>query len=300
LLKQNWEFKRKLMGNDSVSMNGKICMVTGATDGLGQQTARVLLEKGATVVAIGRNPQKIEQTLHELKQKTGSDRLEFLQADFANPEQIRQLAARFQAQYDRLDVLINNAGTVNMSRQETQDGLEMMFAVNHLGYFLLTMLLLDTLKASVPSRIINVASDAHGSAALNSADLQSEHDFSGLKVYGRSKLANIYFTYELARRLEGSGVTVNVLHPGFVATNLGADNMPVIGGLIKRIINLSAKDVSKGVETIVYLATSPEVEGVNGKYFVDCQPKSSSPVSYDETAAQQLWAVSAEMVGLNA
>lgn len=288
------------MLNNLPDMNGKICLVTGATDGIGKETARVLLQLGATVVAVGRSPQKIEQTAQELKQKSGSTRLEFLQADFADQEQIRQLAAQFQAKYEQLDVLINNAATVTISRQETEDGLEMMFAVNHLGYFLLTMLLLETLKASAPSRIVNVASDAHEGIDLNFADLQSEHDFSGLKVYGRSKLANIYFTYELARRLEGSGVTVNVLHPGFIATNLGANNVPVIGGLIKKIVNLSAKDVSKGAETIIYLATSPEVEGVNGKYFVDCQPKSSSPVSYDETAAQQLWSVSAEMVGLKA
>lgn len=288
------------MLNNLPDMNGKICLVTGATDGIGKETARVLLQLGATVVAVGRSPQKIEQTAQELKQKSGSTRLEFLQADFADQEQIRQLAAQFQAKYEQLDVLINNAATVTISRQETEDGLEMMFAVNHLGYFLLTMLLLDTLKASTPSRIVNVASDGHEGAVLNFADLQSEQDFSAMKGYGRSKLANIYFTYELARRLEGSGVTVNVLHPGFIATNLGANNVPVIGGLIKKIVNLSAKDVSKGAETIIYLATSPEVEGVNGKYFVDCQPKSSSPVSYDETAAQQLWSVSAEMVGLKA
>ncbi len=288
------------MGSDSDKMNGKICMVTGATDGIGKETARALLQIGAHVVAVGRNPQKIEKTTQELKQKTGNDRLEFLQTDFANQDQIRQLATQFQAKYDRLDVLINNAGTVTMSRQETQAGLEVMFAVNHLGYFLLTMLLLDTLKTSAPSRIVNVASDAHEGVTLNFDDLQSEQDFSGMKVYGRSKLGNIYFTYELARQLEGTGVTVNALHPGFVATNLGADNIPVIGGLLKKIINLSARNVSKGAETSIYLATSPEVEGVSGKYFVDCQQVQSSPVSYDETAAQQLWAISADMVGLAA
>ena len=288
------------MVNNSDIMNKKICMVTGATDGIGKETARVLLQMGATVVAVGRNSQKITKTSQELKQKTGSERLEFMQADFADQNQIRQLAAQFRAKYDRLDVLINNAGTMTMSRQETRDGLEMMFAVNHLGYFLLTMLLLDTLKASIPSRIVNVASDAHEEATLNFDDLQSEQDFGGLKVYGRSKLANIYFTYELAQRLEGTGVTINALHPGFIATNLGADNIPVIGGLIKKVINLSAKNVSKGAETSIYLATSPEVDGISGKYFVDCQQIQSSPMSYDETAAQQLWAVSAEMVGLNA
>lgn len=284
--------------NDSISMNGKICMVTGATDGIGKQTARVLLEMGATVVGVGRNPQKIEKTQQELKQKTGKDALEFLQADFADPAQIRHLAAQFQAKYDRLHVLVNNAGLVTVSRQETESGLEMMFAVNHLGYFLLTLLLLDTLKASAPARIVNVSSGAHEGVELDFDDLQSKQDFGGMKVYGRSKLANIYFTYELARRLQGSEITVNALHPGFVATNLGADNIPVIGGVLKKIINVSAKSVEKGARTNIYLATSPEVAGVTGKYFVDCEPVQSSAASYDEAAARRLWAVSAQLLNL--
>lgn len=285
--------------NKAINMNGKICMVTGATDGIGKQTVKVLLEMGAQVIGVGRNPQKIEKTRQELTQKTGKDTLEFLQADFADPEQTRQLAAQFQAKYDRLHVLVNNAGLMAWSWQETEMGLEKMFAVNHLGYFLLTWLLLDTLKASAPARIVNVASDAHEGVALNFDDLQSKEDFGAMKVYGRSKLANIYFTYELAKRLQGSGVTVNALHPGFVATNIGADNVPVIGGLLKKVINVSAKRVEKGAQTSIYLASSPDVEGVTGKYFVDCQAVPSSAVSYDEAAAQQLWAVSAQLVGID-
>lgn len=283
--------------NESRLMDGKICMVTGATDGIGRQTAKVLLQMGAQVIGIGRNPDKIEKSLQALRSNAAAGQIEFLQADFADPAQIQQVAAQFQAQNDRLDVLINNAATMTMSRKETKDGLEMMFAVNHLGYFILTLLLLDTLKASAPSRIVNVSSDAHVGASLNFDDLQSKQDFGGMKVYGRSKLANLYFTYELAKQLQGTGVTVNALHPGFVATNLGADNIPLVGGLLKKVINLSAMDVKKGAQTSIYLATSPEVAGVTGKYFVNSQQTPSSQVSYDEAAAKQLWQVSMKLAG---
>lgn len=285
------------MVNESTMMDGKICMVTGATDGIGRQTAKALLEMGAHVIGVGRNPQKIEKTRQQLTSYSVAGQIEFLQADFADPAQIQRLAAQFQAQYDRLDVLINNAGTMTMSRKETEEGLEMMFAVNHLGYFILTSLLLDTLKASAPSRIVNVSSDAHDGAVLNFDDLQSKQDFGGMKVYGRSKLANLYFTYELAKRLQGTEVTVNALHPGFVATNLGADNVPVVGGWFKKIINLSAMNVEKGARTSIYLATSAEVDGITGKYFVNCKQTQSSPVSYDEAAAKQLWQVSMQLAG---
>jgi retinol dehydrogenase-12 len=193
---------------------------------------------------------------------------------------------------------VNNAAVMTMSRQETKDGLEKMFAVNHLGYFLLTSLLMEPLKASPAARIVNVSSNAHRGVELNFDDLQSEKDFSGMKVYGRSKLANLYFTYELAKRLAGTKITVNALHPGFVATNLGADNLPVVGSLFKKVINLSAMSVEKGAQTSIYLASSPEVEGISGKYFVKCQPVQSSPVSYDQAAAQQLWDVSTQLVGV--
>lgn len=284
--------------NNTAKMDGKIYMVTGASDGIGRQTAKVLLQMGAQVVGVGRNPQKVERTTASLKQETGSDRLTFLLADFAEPAQIQQLVSQFRAKYDRLDVLINNAGTVTVSRQETAAGLEKMFAVNHLGYFSLTLQLLDLLKASAPARIVNVASDAHEGLTLNFDDLQSKEDFSPMRVYGRSKLANIYFTYELAERLAGTGVTVNALHPGFVATNIGADNIPLIGGIIKKVINLTAMNVEKGAQTSIYLATSAEVADVTGKYFVAGKPIQSSPVSYDETAAKKLWEISEQLTGL--
>ena len=278
-------------------MERKICLITGATDGIGKQTALDLAKMGAHVVLVGRNPAKTETAVSEIKQKTGNSNVDYLLADFASQAQIRQLAANYLAKYDRLDVLVNNAGLLAVSRQETEDGLEMMFGVNHIGYFLLTTLLLDLILQNENGRIVNVASDAHAPVSLNFDDLQNENSFSSMRVYGQSKLANIYFTYELSRRLADSPVTVNCLHPGFVATNMGANNIPYIGGAIKKVLNLFAgRNVQDGAATSVYLASSPEVANVTGKYFVDCQPIRSSDVSYDETIAKQLWEVSEAIV----
>ncbi len=279
-------------------MRNKICIVTGATDGIGKVTARVLVEKGAHVVVVGRNQTKTEKTVAEIKRKTGRDAVDYLLADFSSQADTRQLAAQFLAKYDRLDVLVNNAGAVFVSRRETADHLEATFAVNHLGYFLLTNLLLDIITASSPARIVNVSSDAHEGQELDFADLQIEQGYQGMRAYGRSKLANLYFTYELARRLAGTGVTVNALHPGFVATNIGANNIPVLGKPLKWLINLMAMEVEKGAETSIYLATSPELEGVTGKYFVNCEAIASSTISYDETAARRLWDISEKLTGL--
>jgi len=273
-------------------------MVTGATSGIGKVTARVLAELGAHVVFVGRNEQKAAHTVHQINQKTGRDSAEFMLADFASLAATRALAAWFRGTHRRLDVLVNNAGAMFMRRQESQDGIEMTFAVNHLGYFLLTNLLLDLLKASAPARIVNVSSIAHEGTELDFDDLECRKNYAGMKAYGRSKLANLLFTYELARRLEGSGVTVNALHPGFVATNIGANNIPLFRRPIKWLINRAAKNVEEGAQTSIYLASSPEVEGVTGKYFVDCKPVPSSAASYDEAAAHRLWQISAEMVGL--
>lgn len=280
------------------TMEGKVCMVTGATAGIGKVTARVLAEQGAHVIVVGRNEQKAAQTVQQINQKTGRDSAEFMLADFASLAATQALAAWFRGTHRRLDVLVNNAGAMFMSRQESQDGIEMTFAVNHLGYFLLTNLLLDLLKASAPARIVNVSSKAHEGAQLDFDDLECRKNYAGMKAYGRSKLANLLFTYELARRLEGSGVTANALHPGFVATNIGANNIPLFRRPVKWLINRVAKNVEEGAQTSIYLASSPEVEGVTGKYFVDCKPVPSSAASYDEAAARRLWQISAEMVGL--
>ncbi|MEM7118313.1 MAG: SDR family oxidoreductase [Chloroflexota bacterium] len=279
-------------------MDGKVCLVTGATAGLGKVTARVLAEQRGQVVLVGRNERKTARAVTEIKKLTGNTAVSYLLADFASFASIHQLAANFLAQYERLDVLVNNAGAVFMSRQLSEDGIEKTFAVNHLGYFLLTNLLLERLQESAPARIVNVASEAHEPATLDFADLGTEKNYAIMKAYGRSKLANIYFTYELARRLDGTAVTVNALHPGFVATQIGANNIPIIGRFVKWFINRSAIDVETGAKTQIYLATSPDVEGVSGNYFVDCKAVDSSPISYNETFATQLWEISAKVVGL--
>ncbi len=270
-------------------MEGKVCLVTGATDGIGKVTARVLAERGATVVGVGRDPAKINATLAEIGKTPGS--LEFLTADLSSQAQIRALAAAFKAKYQRLDVLVNNGGALFTRYRESVDGIEMTFALNHLAYFLLTYLLLDTIKASAPARIINVASDAHEGSAINFDDLGDRQHYNGWTTYGQSKLANILFTYELARRLEGTGVTVNAVHPGFVDSNFQrAAGLNMRGHLTNE----------EGAATQIWLATSNDkaVEGVTGKYFVRRHATRSSDASYDAAVARRLWDVSAEMVGV--
>jgi retinol dehydrogenase-12 len=203
-----------------------------------------------------------------------------------------------QDRYARLDILVNNAGAVFMKRQESVDGIEMTFALNHLSYFLLTTLLLDALENGASARIVNVASRAHRRAEMNWGDLQFEEGYGGFRAYGQSKLANLLFTYELARRLEGSGITVNALHPGFVNSHLYR-RVGISRPLVKLIASLFGKSAEEGAETSIYLASSPEVEGVSGKYFADREPVSSSPASYDEEAAQRLWRVSEDMTVLS-
>lgn len=276
-------------------LQGKICMVTGATGGIGEITARELARQGAQVVIVGRNRDKCVATVNQIKQQTGNAQIEFMLADLASQSEIHQLAATFKQQYKRLDVLINNAGALFMTRQETVDGIEMTFALNHLSYFLLTHLLLDVLKSSAPARIINVASDAHQGSVIDFDDLQGRKKYRGFTAYGRSKLANIMFTYELARRLAGTGVTANTLHPGFVASNFATNNGWFYDKIFRQLAKLIAISPEAGARTSVYLASSPDVEGVTGKYFVKQKAVSSSPVSYDEAAAKRLWQVSAEL-----
>ena len=278
-------------------MKDKICLITGATSGIGKAAALQLSQLGATVVMVGRNPQRTAAALQEIRQQSSNDQVESMLADLSSQEEIRQLAENFKARYQRLDVLINNAGALMLSRQQTVDGIEMTFALNHLNYFLLTNLLLDTLKSSGPARIINVSSDSHQGALLDFEDLQLERNYGGYKAYGRSKLANLLFTYELARRLQGSGVTVSALHPGLVATKFLANN-GIRGRVYNLFVRLVGRSAARGARTITYLASSPDVEGVSGKYFVEDGPVQSSPASYDEDAALQLWQSSEELTGL--
>jgi NAD(P)-dependent dehydrogenase (short-subunit alcohol dehydrogenase family) len=281
------------------SMEGKVCLVTGATSGIGKVTAHELAKQGATVVIVGRSRQKVEATVEEINSRTGNQSVEYLLADLSSQKEIRSLAREFKSRYDRLDVLVNNAGAVFAEYGETEDGVERTFAVNHLNYFLLTNLLLDVLEASAPSRIVNVASGAHQGAELDFDDLGAKQNYGFMRAYGRSKLANIMFTYELARRLEGTGVTANALHPGSVATGIGTNNDVWYVRPALALFRLLSTTPEKGAKTSVYLASSPEIEGVTGQYFANKKSISSSKASYDEETAKRLWRVSEELTGLS-
>ena len=279
------------------NMNGKICLVTGGTNGIGKATAQALAQMGATVVIVGRNAQRTSQVVEEIRTASGNKNVDSLVADLSSQQEVRRLANEFKSKYSHLHVLINNAGAVFMQRQLSVDGIEMTFALNHLASFLLTNLLLDTIKASAPARIINVSSDAHASGKIEFDNLQGERDYSP-RAYENSKLANILFTMELARRLEGTGVTVNALHPGFVATGFAKNNGKVIAALVSIFAPLVARSPAKGAETSIYLASSPSVEGITGKYFYDSRAISAAPQAIDMVVAGRLWDVSAEMVHL--
>ncbi len=288
----------------SDQMKGKTVVVTGGNNGIGLETAVELTRLGAHVAITARSQAKGEAALADIKNRSESDDVELLLADFASLASTRRFAEKFKTNHDRLDVLVNNAGGINTSRSETLDGFETTFGVNHLGYFLVTNLLLDLLKASAPARVVSVSSGAHlRTKGMDFDDLNSEQSYSGMGVYGRSKLANVLFTYELARRLEGSGVTANCLHPGVVRSGFGQNNGGLIALVFKSAYTLMTpftKSNAQGAETSIYLASSPEVEGVTGKYFVDSEETPSSPASHDEEAARRLWEISEQMTGLAA
>ncbi|MFX1575278.1 MAG: SDR family oxidoreductase [Promethearchaeota archaeon] len=273
-------------------MHGKIVMITGANSGIGKETARILAEKGAFIIMICRNKERGESALKELKEKTRSDNFELILADLTDPEAIQEAVTQFRERHDKLDVLINNAGLVLSKRIITPLGYEKTFAVNHLGHFLLTNLLLDLLIKSAPSRIINVSSGVHTSANLNFDDINLSSNYMSLHAYANSKLANLLFTYELARRLEGTGVTVNALHPGFVRTNFGRRGRKWYVRILFDIARIFAISVEKGAKTSIYLASSPEVKDVTGKYFYRSKPMKSSKASYDRDSQKKLWQLS--------
>lgn len=273
-------------------------MVTGATSGIGEETALQLAQMGATVIITARNDQKSRVAVERIRKYSGNAKIEGLVADFADQNQVRELAQEFLRRFDRLDVLVNNAGAVFLRRQPNADGIEMTFAVNHLAPFLLTNLLLESIKTSAPSRIINVASASHKNAVIKFDDLGGENGYRFMRAYGQSKLANVMFTYELAHRLEGSGVTANALHPGFVATNIGANNGRLVS-LFLPLMRIFAISPQKGAETIVYLASSPDVANVSGEYFYNMQSIPSSRISYDVEQQQRLWDISARMANLD-
>ncbi|MBE0684252.1 MAG: SDR family oxidoreductase [Anaerolineales bacterium] len=279
-------------------MIGKICLVTGGTNGIGKATAHALAQMGATVVIVGRDAQKAAQVSKEIQAASGNQNVDWLLADLSSQQDIRRLAEEFKSKYSQLHVLINNAGGTFMTRQLSVDGIEMTFALNHLAYFLLTNLLLDTIKASVPARIISVSSDAHSGGIIEFDNLQGERSYSGIGPYGNSKLANILFTTELARRLEGTGVTVNVLHPGLVSTGFGKNNPGLVMKIMGVVIPLIARSPERGAITSIYLVSSPAVQNITGQYFVDCKVTQPAPQAADSAVARELWDVSAEMVHL--
>jgi len=286
------------MSNFTSSMQGKICMVTGANSGIGKETALGLAQMGATVVMVCRDRTKGEEAQNEIKTKSGNNAVDLLLADLSSQQSIRQLAEDFQQHYTHLHVLINNAGVFMLNRRETVEGLEMTFAVNYLAPFLLTNLLLDVLKNSAPARIVNVSSDSHQSGSIKMDDLQGKKGYRSLKTYGNSKLALVMFTYELARRLEGTGVTANCLHPGFTATHIAqGGTVPFIRPLIKLIFRFGISP-EEGAKTSIYLAASPDVEGVTGKYFANSIPIRSAPISYDESLQRQLWDEGSKLVNI--
>jgi len=278
-------------------MAGKAVLVTGGTGGIGKATALGLAALGARVAITGRDLARTRAAAAEIAATTGSPAVDAFAADMSSQAQVRQLAREVLAAYPRLEVLINNVGGFWGTRRVTVDGLEHTFAVNHLAGFLLTDLLLGRLKASAPARIVTVSSGAQRMGRMNFEDLQGERGYSGQRAYNQSKLANVMFTYELARRLESSGVTANVLHPGVVRTGFAAEDPSPMWRVLLPLIRPLLKTPQKGAATSIYLASSPEVDGVTGTYFVNCRPRTSSRASYDQAAAARLWQVSVALVG---
>ncbi len=267
-------------------MEGKTVLITGATDGIGKQVAMAIASQGARVLVHGRTPLKSENASREIKSVTGSDEVVPIVADFSSLHEVRQLVDTISDEHPKIHVLINNAGVYMNERRLSADGYEMTFAVNHLAHFLLSHLLLDTLKRSAPSRIINVSSVAHQRGTLRLDDLHGDRRFDPYGAYAQSKLANILFTKALARRLDGTGVTVNALHPGVIGTKL------LYAGF-----SMKGASLQKGAETPVFLASSPDVEGVTGEYFVDCAQQRPAAHALDESAQEQLWDESMRLVG---
>ena len=288
-------------------MKGKICIVTGSNSGIGKETALALAKMGATVVMVVRNPERGQKALKEIIKQAGNNLVDLMICDLSSMDSIRRFAKEFKNKYKRLDVLVNNAGTMFNKREVTPEGFERTLAVNYLGPFLLTHELLDLLKSSAPSRIINVSSGLAKNGAVNLDDLQSTKKYRGTKaysqvrapVYANAKLMVMMFTYELARRLESTGVTANVLMPGFVATNLGKNSGSLSSSLMFKMVRPMQVSPKKGAETSVYLASSSEVTNVSGKCFAKKKETTTCPASYDENLQKRLWNRTEIMLGLS-
>ena len=280
------------------SMTGKTVLITGGTGGIGKASAIGLASMGARVGITGRDLARAEQAAAEISSASGNAAVDVFVADMSSQAGVRRLAGEVLAAYPRLDVLLNNVGGFWAHRHLTTDGLERTFALNHLAPFLLTDLLLDRLKASAPARIVTVSSGAQSMGRIDFDDLMGEPGYSGQRAYNQSKLANVMFTYELARRLEGTGVTATVLHPGVTSTAFGREDTARGWGPLIALMRPFMKSPERGAETSVYLASSPDVEGITGTYFAGAKAKTSQATSYDRATTARLWQVSAELVGV--
>ncbi len=285
---------------DVAVMAGKSVLVTGGTGGIGKAAAIGLAALGARVGITGRDQARTEAAAAAIRAAPGSPAVDAFAADMSAQAGVHRLAAQVLDTYPRLDVLVNNAGGFWAHRHVTADGLEHTFALNHLAPFLLTSLLLDRLTASAPARIVTVSSAAHARGRIDFADLQGERNYSGQRAYSQSKLANVMFTYELARRLAGTGVTATVLHPGVVRTSFGTEDQAAYLAVMIRVARLFMKTPAQGAGTPIYLASSPEVEGITGRYYANRKPQTSSKASYDTTAAVRLWQASADLADMTA
>ncbi|MFV1992197.1 MAG: SDR family oxidoreductase [Acidimicrobiales bacterium] len=283
-----------MKSNERVDMSDRTCMITGANSGIGKATAMALAGMGADLVLVCRDPGRGETAVADISRQPGAGNVDLLIADLGSQEQIRRVAAEFLATQRPLHVLINNAGLILTDRTESEDGIEATFAINHLGPFLLTELLLDRLKQSAPARVVTVSSVAHRFSDIDFDDINYTKKYRGMQAYGRSKLANILFTRELARRLEGTEVTANAAHPGPVASNFGHNNSGIMAALVK-VTAPFMRSTAKGAETSIYLATSPEVDGVTGQYFANSRQKQPSKAAMNDADAERLWDISREM-----
>jgi NAD(P)-dependent dehydrogenase (short-subunit alcohol dehydrogenase family) len=279
------------------ALAGKTCVVTGATSGIGEETALALARADARVVIVARSRERGARALERIRTETGNSRIELVLADLASLAEVRRLAQELLGRCPQIHVLVNNAGVVNLERRVTVDGFEETFAVNHLAYYALTNLLLDRLVASAPARVVNVASDAHKFGALDPDDLHSEKSYRAMRVYGRSKSANILFTVELARRLEGTGVTVNAVHPGPVASRLGKNN-GLFGRVVTSLLSPFFLSPERGARTSVHVATAPELADVSGRYFAKCREARTTAAARDPALARRLWDESARLTGI--